>query len=147
MCLDFLVFLDIFLLEIFNGFYSFLTPYGPYVQTRLQAQAAGVPYQGLCTACFDTNTVCLQLVLWFFTCNKLWLEYLWLIVVFVSPQERKGTWNFNVGYFSANYLWSCWMLTVFYVFELFLLDASRFEIFYIIYTCSSWLWTNVPSRL
>ncbi|GMY23827.1 mitochondrial carrier protein MTM1 isoform X1 [Fagus crenata] len=26
-------------------------------KTRLQAQAAGVPYQGLCTACFDTNTM------------------------------------------------------------------------------------------
>lgn len=32
-----------------------------YLQTRLQAQAAGVPYQGLCgVACFETNTVCMQ---------------------------------------------------------------------------------------
>jgi len=45
-----------------------------YVQTRLQAQAAGVPYhyQGPChMACFYTNTVCLHLVLWFFTSNLL----------------------------------------------------------------------------
>lgn len=32
-----------------------------YFQTRLQAQAAGVPYQGLCgTPCIETNTVCKQ---------------------------------------------------------------------------------------
>ena len=35
-----------------------------YLQTRLQAQAAGVPYQGLCgVACFETNTVCMQFLL------------------------------------------------------------------------------------
>lgn len=34
-----------------NGFYS-------QFQTRLQAQAAGIPYQGLCdTACSESNTV------------------------------------------------------------------------------------------
>lgn len=33
-----------------------------YFQTRLQAQAAGVPYQGLCGMhCIETNTVCKQL--------------------------------------------------------------------------------------
>ena len=30
----------------------------PVLQTRLQAQAAGVPYDGICSmACFETNTV------------------------------------------------------------------------------------------
>ena len=51
---------------VFNLSFRFFDVYYHYVQTRLQAQAAGVPYhyQGLChMACFDTNTVCLLLVL------------------------------------------------------------------------------------
>lgn len=39
-----------------NGCYTFSSV---WLQTRLQAQAAGVPYQGLCrTASVDSNTVC-----------------------------------------------------------------------------------------
>lgn len=34
----------------------------PHLQTRLQAQAAGIPYQEICgTACFETGTVCMGL--------------------------------------------------------------------------------------
>lgn len=55
-----------------------------YFQTRLQAQAAGVPYQGLCgTPCIEANTVCKQ-QLFFVT-----LVHCVSLILFLSRLQHK----------------------------------------------------------